>query len=184
MNKTKIMAGLDDNAVEFFAVPGDIKCTNNEQVYRYKNFPKWIIDTIQADMESNPEALKALGKWENLAPEDYIRQYIQCNFGGVDNEPDIDVNGKINHTEFFDCGFRGTCKHEGKLCRAIKVKNGYLTKTEIKIMQNICHPAKIIADTLCISEQTVNSHIQNIMQKTELGSKAELVDAANKLGII
>ena len=178
------MPGLIDNAVEFFVHDNEVKCLNNGTVYKYNEFPQWILNRIETDMLENPEALKALGKWENLAISDHKRQYIYCRFGGADLEPDIDVNGEINHSEYFDCGFRGICKHEGKLCSSIKVDNGHLTKTEIKVLQNIELLEKQIADKLNMSVLTVNSHTQNLREKTGLSTKTELAVFASRKGII
>jgi DNA-binding NarL/FixJ family response regulator len=122
--------------------------------------------------------------WYNLHQSEYVRQYIYCRFGGLDYDPDIDVHKQINYAEYFDCGLRGECRYEGKLCCSVKVENGHLTKTEIEVLKRAQHPNKIIASQMHISIDTVNSHIQNIMKKTGLSSKVELAIFAVKKGII
>lgn len=178
------MHGIIDKSVEFFVHDNEVNCMHDGQRYVYSEIPKPIIDRIETDMLQYPEALKALTQWENLAEFEYVRQYIYCRFGGIDAEPDIDVNGGIHHTEYFDCGLRGKCKYEGKLCCSIKVDNGILTKTEMEVLKHINMPDKNIADIMHISEHTVNSHTQNIRIKTGKTSKVELAFLARDLGII
>ncbi|WP_231489864.1 response regulator transcription factor [Pedobacter sp. Leaf170] len=183
-NHSKLIAGLVDKGVEFFVHQNEIKCVHDGKTFTYEEFPQWIFDKISDDMLSNPEALKSLAKWENLSQEDYMRQYIYCRYGGLDTEPDISVEGELSYAEYFDCGLRGTCNYEGKLCCTIKVANGHLTKSEIEILKRIDKSYKIIADELFVSTDTVSGHIQNIMKKTELNNKVELAIFATKKGFV
>ncbi|WP_131535548.1 response regulator transcription factor [Pedobacter nototheniae] len=181
---SRLIAGLVDKAVEFFVHRNEVYCVHDGRTYVFEEIPRWIIDIVEHDMLKHEDAIKALALWENLADEDYIRQYIICRFGGIDDEPDIDTKGVVHEAEYFDCGLRGTCKHEGKLCTAFKVANGYLTKMELAILKLINLPDKIIADRLSISTETVSTHQQNIRIKTGLKSKVELAIFAQKKGII
>lgn len=183
-NHNRLIAGLVDNGVEFFVNNNEVHCTNSGKIYAYKDFPKWIIEIIEEDMLKYPEALKALSSWENLHESDYVRQYIYCRFGGQDADADINTDGQIHYSEYFDCGLRGKCKYEGKLCCSIQVHNGYLTKTELEVLKNIQLQDKLIADKLCISTETVLTHQQNIRSKTGCKSKVELAVFAAKKGII
>ncbi|WP_207425962.1 response regulator transcription factor [Pedobacter sp. SYSU D00535] len=180
----KILPGLVDSAVEFFVDQHEVKCVHDGRTYSFENFPEWIIELVKEDMLQHPEAIKALASWENLHESEHVRQYIYCRFGGLDNDADIDVDRGIHYAEYFDCGLRGSCKYEGKLCCSVQVSNGYLTKTEIEILKRISKANKLIADELCISCETVNSHIQNIMKKTGLAGKVELAIFATKKGMI
>lgn len=181
---SRIPAGLVDKSVEFFWHQNEIKCTYNGKTYVFDEFPQYVIDKVLEDMESDPVALKSLAHWENLDDDGRLRQWIFCRFGAFDMEPDIDKNGNIEYTEYFDCGFRGICKHEGKLCRTIKVDHGVLTKTELEILKHVELPDKLIADQLSISIETVSTHWQNIRQKTGKRNKIELAVLANQKGII
>jgi DNA-binding CsgD family transcriptional regulator len=183
-NHSKLIAGLIDQGVEFFVHANEVKCIHAGQVYSFEQFPEWIIKVIEEDMVKHPEALKALATWENLHQTEYVRQYIYCRFGGLDFDPDIDSNRKLSYAEYFDCGFRGVCKYEGKLCCTIKVSEGHLTKTEIEVLKRVALADKSIADELCISTDTVNSHLQNIRRKTGYSNKVELAIFATKKGII
>jgi len=181
---SRLIAGLVDKSVEFFVHKNEVYCLHDGFRYTFEEIPTWILDIVEADMLKHPDALKALASWENLDSEEHIRQYIICRFGGIDDEPDIDTQGQVHEAEYFDCGLRGTCRYEGKLCTALKVENGYLTKMELEILKHLSLTDKEIACKLNISPDTVISHQQNIRTKTGLKSKVELAIFAQKKGII
>jgi DNA-binding NarL/FixJ family response regulator len=62
-----------------------------------------------------------------------------------------------------------------------------LTSRETQIIELVIQGArnKDICDLLCISENTVKTHLQNIYSKLDVNSKAKLVTFAfqNKIGI-
>lgn len=183
-NHNKLIAGLVDKGVEFFVHQNEVKCVHDGRTYTFDEFPNWIIEKIETEMLNDKEAIKSLSQWENLSSSDYLRQYIYCKYGGLDSEPDINIQGISTTAEYFDCGLRGSCKYEGKLCSTIKVDHGHLTKTELEVLKRIDKSYKIIADEMNISIDTVSGHIQNIMKKTGLTSKVELAIFATKKGFI
>ncbi|GAA0883250.1 LuxR family transcriptional regulator [Sphingobacterium siyangense subsp. cladoniae] len=173
-------AGLEDNGVEFYVHNNDIKCLHKGKTFDWENIPNWILEVVAIDMLQNQEALNALVAWDLTQRDEMLKQYIICRFGGFDLEPDIDSKGNIDHTEFFDCGRRGNCVHEGKLCATIKVANGFLTKQEVKVLRCVAQGKfnKEIADILSISEDTVSTHNQNIQRKLGVDNKLEMVSFA------
>lgn len=62
-----------------------------------------------------------------------------------------------------------------------------LTSRETQIIELVIQGArnKDICDLLCISENTVKTHLQNIYSKLDVNSKAQLVTFAfqNKIGL-
>ena len=158
----KIPAGLIDNSVEFFEYQNDARCIYNGQVYAFEDFPEYVTGKLLEDMEADTVALKSISEWPNLDDDGRRRQWVLCRFGGFDVEPDIDKHGNIEHTEYFEYGFRGACKHEGKICRSIKVADRFLTKTELEVLKRLELPDKLIADEMNICIETVSSHWQNI----------------------
>lgn len=173
-------AGLLDNGVEFFVAQNDIQCLHGGRTYVWADIPEWILERVAIDMLQHQEALNALVAWDLTQRDEMLKRYIICRFGGFDLEPDIDANGKIEHTEYFDCGRRGNCVHEGKLCATIKVANGFLTKQEINVLRCVSQGKfnKEIADILSISEDTVSTHNQNIQRKLGVDNKLEMVSFA------
>ncbi len=180
---SRLMSGLVDKCVEFFYHKNEVYCLHDGVRYTFEETPKWIIEKIEEDMLQYPDAMKALASWENLDESEWVRQYIICRFGGIDDEPDIDLEGNVHHAEYFDCGLRGQCRYEGKLCTALKVENGYLGKAEIEVLRYISLPDKLIADKLNKSIDTIITQQQTIRAKTGMRSKVELAIFAQKKGI-
>lgn len=178
--KQSLPSGLIDNGVEFYIGLTDIECLHAGRTYIWSEIPEWILERVAVDMLQNQEALNALVAWDLTQRDEMLRQYVICRFGGFDNEPDIDPNGNIDHTEYFDCGRRGNCAHEGKLCATIKVANGFLTKQEVKVLKLVASGKlnKEIADILSIAEDTVSSHNQNIQRKLGVDNKTEMASFA------
>lgn len=185
-NKQHLPPGLEDNSVEFYFHNNEIKCLHNGNRYSWGEFPQWILGLIEQDMLSNPEAIKALISWDLNQQEEMMRQYIICRFGGFDNTADINTSGQIDYVEYFDCGRRGNCAQEGKLCSSIKVGDEHLTKQEIAVLKKVSNgkPNKVIAAELFISEETVSSHNQNIQRKLGVGSKIEMATWAVQRNIV
>lgn len=180
----QIPAGVNDTACEFYKTDdGQLICIHDRKISFWPDFPPRIVDIVREDMMRNPEALKALASWENLLPEDYVRRYIACRFGGVDDQPDIDENGNVHHTEYVSCKLRGTCKYEGKLCSALKADFGVISPAEMGVLRLSDQPIKIIADKLCITEETVKTHLKNIKEKTGLKDKTEVAIYSYKKGL-
>ncbi len=66
----------------------------------------------------------------------------------------------------------------------IKRRFQSLTKRELEVLSLICfgHPSKEIAETLGISLKTVEYHRANLLQKTDAGTTAHLVQLATRFG--
>lgn len=185
MNNYKIFGGLIDGKAEIFQEPKSRRlfCAHDFTIYEWPNFPRKVIRWIRQDMLKHPDALECLGTWENLVKEDRILRYTLCRFGGIDDKPDFNERGEASHSEYFECGLRGKCRFEGKLCCSIKVDNGFLTKSELEVMKYIRLPAKIIASKMNLSGDTISTHLQNIRRKTGMNDKVNLAVFAAEKGI-
>jgi len=184
----KIPAGIEDEGYEFFysEKAKDIRCTHNRQTLEWNEIPEKAFEIVSEDLAKHPEAVEALKDWNIHNPNQMLKQYIFCRFGRYDGNPDITADGQINDCEYFDCGIRGKCKYEGKLCSTIKVENGELTKRETEVLKEVAKGKlnKEIADLLNISEHTVSSHIQNIQQKGNFFRKFEMIAFAKDKNLI
>ncbi|MBC7418416.1 MAG: helix-turn-helix transcriptional regulator [Pedobacter sp.] len=182
----KLPPGLVDKALEFFIHEHEIKCLYKGTVYAFCDFPAEVIEWVEADMVQNPKALKALADWDITDPNEQMRQYISCRFGGFDNRADIEENGKMIPAEYVDCGRRGSCAYEGKLCTSIQLANGILTKREIEVLRLLgeCKFDKEICDLLGITQDTLRNHKDNISQKAGIERKPALSILAHKLNLL
>jgi len=182
-----IPAGLIDTSVEFFLHEGEVNCMYNGQRYKFDDFPAAVIDPINEDLGENPEAGSCLVDWGKTDLQSQLRQYIACRHGGYDSRPDICVDGKIQPAEFVNCGRRGSCPYEGRLCTAIQVsEDSYLNQEELKTLRLIGeeHLDKEIADKLNISIHTVRHRKDSIAKKANLERKPALVGLAYRLGLV
>lgn len=185
MKNSNLPAGIVDKGVEFFVHNYKVMATYDGKVLSINELPNDILEIIRDYMLTKPEALKALNNQGFNTDSEMLKKFIKCNFGGFNKVPDIDLNKNIN-AEYWDCGIRGTCVYEGKLCEGLKVANGILTKREIDVLKLIVKGKldKEIADVLKISIHTVASHKTNIQEKTGLQTKIEFAIMAINKGLI
>jgi DNA-binding CsgD family transcriptional regulator len=174
--KNQLPAGLLDNRIEIFADGTDIYAINSMGVHYFSEWTDDIIDFVRKDLERNPEAIQSLIELGIEEDSAMLRQYSRCRFGGFDCYADLETNGDSANTEYWDCGLRGNCPYEGRLCSTIKVANGILSKREIDLIRLIYDglASKEIADELNISTTTVPVHMKNIFRKTGLRTVAEV----------
>ncbi|MNK53056.1 Oxygen regulatory protein NreC [compost metagenome] len=185
-NKQQLPAGLVDGAIEFFIHQHEIKCLYNGKTYTFENFPAEVLDKVEADFAKNVEAIKALVDWDITDYNEQLRQYIACRFGGFDYTPDITADNEVQTAEYVDCGRRGKCKYEGKLCSSIKVANGILTQRELEVLKLVAIGLldKEIIEKLFISQDTLRSHKENISVKAGVSRKPQLTALAYQLNLI
>lgn len=183
--KNTLPAGLMDHNIEFFANDVGVYALYGSAIIAIRDLPAHILSIIRNDVFKNKAAIKAISEMGITEDDVIIWQYVRCNYGGFDMHPDVKDN-KLQQSEYWDCGYRGICKHEGKLCQSIKVANGYLTPREIGVIKLISSGLldKEIADKLKISINTVTSHKENIQEKTGLQTKVEIAVFAITKNII
>jgi DNA-binding CsgD family transcriptional regulator len=184
--KQTLPPGLMDNSVEFFIHKHEIWCLYKGNKYAFEDFPSEILEIVDADMAANPKAMKALHDWDITDPDERVRQYIACRFGGFDNTPDICNTGIMQPAEYVDCGRRGICPYEGKLCSSIVLEFGTLTKKEIEVLRQIGLGLldKEICEVLSISQDTLRNHKDSLSTKSGTQRKAGLSILAYKYKLI
>lgn len=185
-SRQQLPPGLIDGSVEFFIHDRDVKCLYNSQVYKFADLPSHIIELVEAEMLAHPKAMKALADWDITDQNEQIRQFIACRFGGFDYQADISADGKIQPAEYIDCGRRGSCAYEGKLCTSLQLANGIVTRREIEVLKMIgqSYLDKEICDQLHISQDTLRNHKDSISQKAGVERKTALGILAHKLNLI
>jgi len=185
-----IPAGLTDKNVEFFEKDDRLYGLHNGQVHPFSALPPTIQNIISEELHRDKKAQDHLVKWQRALNEEWsyrqtLEQFAKCRWGGFDNKPDM-LNGKAQEGEYWDCGLRDTCPHQGKICKQVKTVNGHLTWREIEVLKLI-HAGmqdKEIADRLNLSVQTIPSFKKNIRHKTGARSKTELAVFAEKNNIV
>lgn len=178
--------GLVGDAVEFFIHQHEVKCQTQGRTYSFDEMPAEILQIIEDDMMASPKALKALADWDITDQNEQMRQYIACRFGGYDYQADISPEGGIQPAEYVDCGRRGKCNYEGKLCTSLQLQHGILTRREIEVLKCIGEGLldKEICELLHISQDTLRNHKDKISQKSGVERKPSLGILAHKLNLI
>jgi DNA-binding CsgD family transcriptional regulator len=173
METTRIPAGIVDINIEFFLNGDAIEFIKGGTRQPFENMDVADLAIIRAEIDSNPAALRALEEMEIFDPVQQIKQWIRCNMGDFDSRADLTPDGIVIR-EYFDCGQRGTCPHEGRLCTLPAGVNGQLTPREIEVIKLIGRDLadKEIADRLGISVNTVHIHRGHIEHK--IGAKSKV----------
>ena len=111
-----------------------------------------------------------------------VSRFCKCNFGNIDNVPDIDNAGKFNF-EHVPCPLRGECRYEHIICNP--EFDLHISEAEMRVLRLWYQGKKKedIAEELYLSVHTINNHIRNAFTRLGLHEKAEFVKYAesNKL---
>ena len=167
---TNLPPGLEDKTIEIWV-------DARGEVYIQKDGDKHTLDKIdsktktilKSDFFNNPSARACLDMMGLYTEDEQLKKYLACRYGNFDSIPDFSNNGSAM-PDYYNCGNRGLCKFEGKLCDKVRVKNGYITHQEIQIIRLISEDLadKEVANMLGISINTVTTHVQNILKKLEV----------------
>lgn len=184
-NDSKIPAGILDDNIEFFVDNWKVRFLQHGALHDFEELSLDGAADLRSEMDERPEVHQSLMEMGISNPAKQLEQYIHCNYGGFDSRADLTSEG-ISIKEYWDCGKRGMCKWEGKLCKAIKVQNGYLTLREIQVIKLVAEDLadKEIADRLNISINTVAIHKSHIEHKIAVHSKVGIAVFAKEYNIL
>ncbi|UOX32394.1 LuxR C-terminal-related transcriptional regulator [Flavobacterium sediminilitoris] len=181
----QIPAGLlvGDNSTELFA------CRETKKVYALSNgktmpFEKLEPKKISLLFEKLLDDEKALNDLKHLSQQEAIEQFAFCIYGAADHFPDFDLNGNLSEADNFICS--NDCQCLKWKSKTITVDGQKLTPRQIQIIQLLAsdYPDKQIADTLSISESTLNTHKAQLFSKFSVSSKTGLIKKAIEQKII
>lgn len=147
------------------------------------------VDIISAALDRiekfYPKAFHALcNEYERCKPNlpffrfRIVSRFCKCNFGNIDNIPDIDKFGRFNF-EYVSCPLRGECRHERIICHP--EFDHHISDAEMRVLRPWYHGVskEDIASDLCLSVHTVNNHIRNAFTRLGIHNKAEFVRYAD-----
>lgn len=161
---------------EYIGIDGELYYVQVNLIH-FNDFPAEARLILQRELDNDPLAQASLDILKIEGEGERLHKFGLCRFGGFDNKADYnEQEGRMN-VEYYDCGQRGQCPVEGKLCRFVQTANGYLTPREIEFI-------KQIADRLGISVTTANTHRRNIQHKIGCNSKVGICRFAIEKQII
>ncbi|WP_407427663.1 response regulator transcription factor [Arcticibacter sp.] len=174
-----ISPALVSPAAEFFKTEDDVKCMVNGVVYAFNEIPKLFMNIVLRDMMANRMALSAMKTAGINDVEAQLKYYIGELYGAFDNKADISADGILQPHEFVYTRTR-------KLKRTIELKHGSLTAREIEVLTEIGLGKldKEICEELCISNNTLRNHKDNISEKAGTERKGPLSTLAYKLNLV
>lgn len=167
---------------EFFHDGNDLVFCENGIAKSFFNLPISLAEVLNDNLENRPLAKKSLDELKIFDPVQRLKKFTECNHGDFNDRADV-VGDRINDCEYFNCGKRGECKHEGKLCNKIVAPNGVLSATEIRIIIQVAMDKSDneIAVSMFRSRFTISTHIRNIVEKLGVRSRVGVaLFAANK----
>lgn len=186
MRPVQLPAGLMDDKLEIFIHKGDLFVLYNGRPTAFELLREDIQDAFLQHMLANKPALESLkNDFGYTDVKAMLIQYVKCNFGNFDCIPDMDKDGTV-FPECWDCGRRGECPGEGKICGRIKGPNGVLEKAETEVFFLLVagRSHKEIADLRGKHIQTIEGQLRDIRGKLGCHSSIEVMNYAMKRKLI
>jgi len=168
---------------EFIGIDGQLYRIDINLVH-FNEFKSRTLLELQSLLDEDTIAQISLDTLDILDEKERLHKFGLCRFGGFDDKADIKGN-EVTH-EYYECGLRGSCPVEGKLCRHVMAPFGYLTPREIDVIKLVAADLadKQIADSLNISVNTANQHRVNISKKIGCNTKVGICRFAIEKRII
>jgi DNA-binding CsgD family transcriptional regulator len=177
MRPVNLPAGLEDKGLEIYIHKGELRVIFNSKIYYFELLPEAIQEVFVLHLMENKVAIASLEKDFGLTdPKQMLMQYIKCNFGNFDGVADLSEDG-IVVSECWDCGRRGSCPGEGKVCGRLLGPKGFLTKRETEIYFLLCagNSHKMIADHFGTHIQTIETQLKGMREKLDCHSSIEVM---------
>lgn len=183
--QSKIIPGLINHGIEFFVVEDTVKAINAGKVIDFTEFPLSVIELLKKEMMKSKDVILALHDFHPFNEMDRIEQFAKCRFGGLDLTADI-IDNVVQDGEYVDCPNRGTCPHEGILCK-LPIYNGErLTAQQVKLMQLSSSEKtnEVIAEDMGMAMGTFHKAKKNIHQFLGVQTKQGMTIISNFLNLI
>ena len=187
----KLPAGMlpTDKNIEFFADPqtfGKVFWISEGRTRLFKELPLRIMDDLRDELLSDTRALKGLRMMGLSSEDEMLEQYNYCNRGKLDEKPNITASG-IKSKEFVECGHRGKCSGEGRVCSPLLINGSRITFRELECLKLIgigMTYKRITIEMGFRRETAVNSLIGRLRVKLQCASNIEIALKVKELGLI
>ncbi len=179
---------LDSN-IEFFGNPqsfGKVYWISEGKTRFFKELPLNIFDDLRDELASDTKALKGLRLMGITSEDDQLEQYNYCNRGRLSATPDITITGKMSK-EYIECGKRGQCPGENKVCSPLCINESRITFREFECLKLIGHGLsykKIMAEMGFRRETAVNSLVARLRDKLQCTTLVEIALKVRELELV
>lgn len=176
-----------DCNIELFADPDRFgKCLFIQQgrTRPFHELPLKFMPALYHECFEDKEAVKALEDM-GVPGKEIVEHYNFCIRGALNAEPDINAAGKRT-TEYFDCGRRGKCIGEGRVCK-LTIHGTKFTPRElecIRLSNQGNDYLRIQKEMGFRSRTAVNSLMTRCRIKLEAKDRTELLIKSQQLGIV
>jgi len=182
--ESETLPGINDANIDFIFCNNNMYILHNGNKIPFEQWPEWVIILLNMELSKNESAKLALDDLGLSDATERLKTFTCCNYGGYDNKPDLQA--EHFNPEYWNCGHRGNCKYEGRLCKFLSINGQTITPREIQVIQHIESGLqdKEIAETLGISENTVKNHRSNIAHKLGLQNRTEISHFAHTYNLV
>jgi DNA-binding CsgD family transcriptional regulator len=178
-----IPAGLQPGEVEFGKIGNHLVALQEGVISEVADLSKKRKAIVDNSMNAvHHEALDELKIYDQEARR---YKFLECNNSNWDFTADISDNSETMKMEYVDCGKRGNCFVEGRLCQPVLIEGVKFRMSELRVMAAIRkgHSDKEICCLLKIKPDTLRSHKRNITFKLKADRKLSIAVHSIKYGI-
>jgi DNA-binding CsgD family transcriptional regulator len=157
--------------IEFYTIHNNDYFITCGKTYEFKDAPAYVFNRILKYIAENEDIKTGLQTLKITDPFEKIRKVCRCRFSNFDLISDFEVEAE--NIEYSPCRIKSSCKAAGLLCKS--VKNLSLREIEIARLLTADKSEKEIASAMCLSVNTVHTHLKNIRISIGAMSKAGIV---------
>lgn len=183
----KVYPGMTaDRSLEIFTHQGELKAMKDGKVNSFTDLSFSDIAILKEEIDANIEIKLALHDMHPDSEVKRIAQFAFCRFSGLDFQPDI-IDGQLQDGEYVECPKRGTCPHEGTLCKMPIVNEQRLTNQDVALMQLLSTEKTndVIATEMNLAPGTFHQAKKFLYRKIgNIQTKQRCAMIANYLGLI
>lgn len=175
-------SSLFSSDIEFFVEQNELFCITAGVTYKWLDTPDDVKDRVYKIFINDVKAYAAMSRWGKEGDE-ALKQYVICRFGSFSESADIEKNAVEN--EYYDCGKKGECPYEGKICKTIKAPYGVISPGELKVLILLCEDMsdKQIASAMNLSRATISDRVRSLCSKIGEATRTGVAVWAVKHGI-
>ncbi len=185
MSTIKIYPGMTDSATEFFVENDNLKIINAGVVKNFTEISFATISLLKEKIQESKEINLALHDMHPVSEMKRIEQFVRCRFGGLDFQADI-LDNEFQDGEFWECPNRGTCPHEGTLCKLPLINEHRLTNQEVQLMQLTASNKtnEVIADEMDLAFGSFHLFKKLLYKILNVQTKQEIAIISHNLNLI